>query len=207
MYFPFLTCEVKSGTGGLEVADRLNAHSADIATRAIFELFKPAERAEEVDKKVLAFSVSQSDIDVRIYGYYPLLKEGKATYHRRSIEMFNFQARDGLEKWTTYKFVKNLYQHWAPDHLKRIRSVLDALPEDITSLAARPTQNTDLSQQVDSSHISEDAAGSSVGTDSKAQEQMAPTLPQTSDTSVSIPQMDSRQKGVSKATKTNKRSR
>ena len=27
MYFPFLTCEVKSGTAALDVADRQNAHS------------------------------------------------------------------------------------------------------------------------------------------------------------------------------------
>lgn len=39
MLFPFLTCEVKCGTTGLNVADRQNAHSMAVAVRATAKLF------------------------------------------------------------------------------------------------------------------------------------------------------------------------
>jgi len=60
MLFPFLTCEVKCGTTGLDVADRQNAHSMKLAIRGIVELFKLAKRENELHRETLTYSISPS---------------------------------------------------------------------------------------------------------------------------------------------------
>lgn len=110
MYFPFLTCEVKCGAAALDVADRQNAHSMTIATRAVVELFRYVKREKELDREILAFSISHDHESVRIYGHYPLAVDGeKTTFYRHPIRKFDFTEQDGREKWTTYKFTKNVY--------------------------------------------------------------------------------------------------
>ena len=44
---------------------------------------------------------------------------------------FSFTALDGKDKWTAYKFTKNVYDIWMPIHLKRICLAIDELPPDI----------------------------------------------------------------------------
>lgn len=72
MYFPFLTCEVKCGTAALDIADRQNAYSMTLAVRGIVELFRAVKREDEVNRQILAFSISHDHQSVRIYGqiYY-----------------------------------------------------------------------------------------------------------------------------------------
>ncbi|KAF7958048.1 hypothetical protein EAE96_003615 [Botrytis aclada] len=79
MYFPFLACEVKCSTAPLDVADRQNAHSMTIAVRGIVELFKLGKREKELNREILAFSISHDHRTVRIYGHYPVI-DGKK-YH------------------------------------------------------------------------------------------------------------------------------
>ncbi|EDN02279.1 predicted protein [Histoplasma mississippiense (nom. inval.)] len=98
MYFPFLACEVKCGEVALEVADRQNAHSMTVAVR------------------------------VRIYGHYALVKEKQTTFYRRPIRKFDFTEQDGKERWTAYKFTRNIYDIWIPTHLKRIHSAVGQIP-------------------------------------------------------------------------------
>lgn len=128
MYFPFLTCEVKCGAAALDVADRQNAHSMTLAVRGVVELFRIVKREKELHREILAFSVSHDDHTVRIYGHYPVIDGEKTTFYRHSIHDFTFTALDGKEKWTAYKFTKNVYDIWMPTHLKRICSVIDKLP-------------------------------------------------------------------------------
>ncbi len=68
MYFPFLTCEVKCGAAALDIADRQNAHSMTLAVRAVVELFRYVGREKELDREILAFSISHDHRSVRIYG-------------------------------------------------------------------------------------------------------------------------------------------
>jgi hypothetical protein len=68
---------------------------------------------------------------VRIYGHYPVINGKDTTYYRHPIHEFSFTALDGKEKWTAYKFTKNVYNIWMPTHFKRICSVIDELPPDI----------------------------------------------------------------------------
>ena len=131
MYFPFFTCEVKCGAAALDIADRQNAHSMTLAVRAIVELFRLAKREKEVNREILAFSVSHDHRMVRIYGHYPVIDGNDIKYYRHPIHEFSFTALDGKEKWTAYKFTKNVYDNWMPSHFKRICLAIDDIPPDI----------------------------------------------------------------------------
>lgn len=128
MWFPFLTCEVKCGAVGLDVADRQNAHSATLAVRAVVELYRAVNREKELHQEILAFSISHDNRDVRIYGHYPIIDQKETTYYRRPIETFSLTRENGKEKWTAYKFTKNVYDIFMPLHLERICSAVDELP-------------------------------------------------------------------------------
>ncbi|EXJ79029.1 hypothetical protein A1O3_08530 [Capronia epimyces CBS 606.96] len=138
LYFPFLTCEVKCGAAALDVADRQNAHSMTLAVRAVVELFRLVQREKELDREILAFSISHDHQSVRIYGHYPVIEATKTTFYRHPIRNFSFTEREGKDKWTAYSFTKNIYRTWMPTHFKRLCSVIDALP---------PNLNFELSQQ------------------------------------------------------------
>ncbi|EEH15900.1 hypothetical protein PABG_05987 [Paracoccidioides brasiliensis Pb03] len=131
LYFPFLTCEVKCGAAALDIADRQNAHSATIAVRATVELFKLVKREKEVDREIFAFSISHDHTAVRIYGHYAVLEGEKTNFYRHPIQKFDFTALDGKEKWTAYRFTRNVYDIWMPTHFKRICSAIDQIPPDV----------------------------------------------------------------------------
>ena len=110
MYFPFLTYEVKCSAAALDIADRQNAHSMTLAVRAIVELFRYVGREKELDREILAFSISHDHRAVRIYGYYAVIEGKSQKYYRHPIHTFDFTALDGKDKWTAYKFTKNVYE-------------------------------------------------------------------------------------------------
>jgi hypothetical protein len=154
MYFPFLTCEVKCGAAALDVADRQNAHSMTLAVRGIVGLFRLVKREKELHREILAFSVSHDHRTVRIYGHYPIIDGKKTTFYRHPIHEFSFTALDGKEKWTAYKFTKNVYDIWIPTHLKRICSVIDTLPNFEVSQQSE-LGGSGLSQVLESHNLSE----------------------------------------------------
>jgi hypothetical protein len=154
LYFPFLTCEVKCGAASLDVADRQNAHSMTIAVRGIVEFFKLAKREKELHREILAFSISHDHAAVRIYGHYPVIDGNKTTFYRHTIRRFDFTELDGKEKWSAYKFTKNLYDVWMPTHFKRLCSVIDELPRDPNFSVSPLSGGTRLSQVFESYHLS-----------------------------------------------------
>ena len=131
IYFPFLTCEVKCGNAALVLADRQNAQSMSIALRALVLLFRYVKREKELDREILAFSISHDDTSVRVYGHYPVIEGDETTFYRHPIQAFTFTILDGKEKWTAYRFTKNVYDHFSPKLLKLICSAIDDLPTDI----------------------------------------------------------------------------
>lgn len=143
MYFPFLTCEVKCGAAALDIADRQNAQSMTIAVRALIVLFRLVKREKELDREILAFSISHDHTSVRMYGHYPVIEGDKTTFYRHPIHRFDFTALEGKEKWTTYKFAKNVYDHHSIKLHKIICSAIDDLPADITF---DPSHSTSFSQ-------------------------------------------------------------
>ncbi|KAL2126036.1 hypothetical protein VTI74DRAFT_1895 [Chaetomium olivicolor] len=58
IHFPFLTWEVKCGAAALDIVNRQNAYSMTLAVRGIVELFRTVKREDEVNRKMLAFSIS-----------------------------------------------------------------------------------------------------------------------------------------------------
>lgn len=131
IYFPFLTCEVKCGDAALETADRQNAHSMTVAVRGVVELYKAVNREQELHREILAFSVSHDHTAVRIYGHYALIEDKQTTFYRHTIRKFYFTDQDGKERWTAYKFTRNIYDIWMPTHLQRLHSAIDQIPSEL----------------------------------------------------------------------------
>ena len=88
-----------------------------LAVRSVVELFRFAKREKELHREILAFSVSHDHQAVRIYGHYPVVDRNKTIFYRHSIYVFDFTTLDGRDKWTAYKFTKNMYEVWMPVYL------------------------------------------------------------------------------------------
>jgi hypothetical protein len=161
MYFPFLTCEVKCGASALEIADRQNAHSMTIAVRSVIELYRAVSRERELNKQVLAFSISHDHQSVRIYAHYAVVEATGTTFHRHPVHRFDFTVLKGRDKWTAYKFTRNVYDIWMPLHLKRICSAIDQLPSGLDfgvhgGSEVQSEAATGLSQGIESLHQQSD---------------------------------------------------
>ena len=188
MYFPFLTCEVKCGAAALDIADRQNAHSMTIAVRGVVELYKAVKREKELHREILAYSISHDHRTVRIYSHYAVFEKSKTTFYRHPIKTFDFTSEEGKDKWTAYKFTKNIYDVWMPTHLKRICSVINQLPSNLDF----EVQGSEL-QFTEASGLSQELGGllseaSNVESASNQDDnELAPIIPQTEtpDTSVS----------------------
>ncbi|KJZ68642.1 hypothetical protein HIM_11972 [Hirsutella minnesotensis 3608] len=161
MHFPFLTCEVKCGAAALDVADRQNAHSMTLAARGVAELFRLVGREEEINRQILAFSISHDHRLVRIYGHDPVIQGKDIKYYRQPIHTFDFTTLDGKDKWTAYRFTKNVYDIWMPEHFKKICSAIDQLPSDL-DFNVPALAETGLSQSLESHGLSESDFGSSL---------------------------------------------
>ncbi|AEO56307.1 hypothetical protein MYCTH_2301073 [Thermothelomyces thermophilus ATCC 42464] len=183
MYFPFLTCEVKCGTAALDIADRQNAHSMTLAVRAIVDLFRAVKREDEVNRKILAFSISHDNTSVRIYGHYPVIAGNDTKYYRHPIHKFDFTALDGKDKWTAYRFTKNVYDIWMPEHFKNICSAIDQLPLEL-DVDAPPLSDTTTGLSQDLGGLMQSDAGS-VSQDSQSSN--ARQQGRTPDTSFTVP--------------------
>lgn len=160
MYFPFFTCEVKCGAAALDIADRQNAHSMTLAVRGVVEIFRLAKREKELDRELLAFSVSHDHRTVRIYGHYPVVHGKDTTFYRYPIRTFDITELDGNEKWTAYKFTKNVYDTWVAAHFKRLCSVIDQLPSGLSFELSEPSdqvaqQESGLSQELQTYNLSQ----------------------------------------------------
>ena len=159
MYFPFLSCEVKCGAAALDIADRQNVHSITVAVRALVKLFRSIKREKELDRETLTFSISHDDTSVRIYGHYPIIEGDKTTFYRHPVHKFDFTVLDGKERWTSYKFVKNVYDRHSPKLHKLVCSALDDLPADINFEPSQSASFSDSSSQ----SLQQSGTGSRVG--------------------------------------------
>ncbi|OCK74472.1 hypothetical protein K432DRAFT_257283, partial [Lepidopterella palustris CBS 459.81] len=137
MYLPFLSSEVKCGAAGLDIADRQNAHTQTVILRGLYTLFRLVDRENELlirqlHREINGFTISHSDLEVRIWGHYAIIYGKDVEFYRRSIAEFSISpTARGDERWTAYSFVKNVYDLWLPEQYKRISSVIDMLPADL----------------------------------------------------------------------------
>ncbi|KND86127.1 hypothetical protein TOPH_09249 [Tolypocladium ophioglossoides CBS 100239] len=193
MYFPFLTCEVKCGAAALDIADRQNAHSMTLAVRGIVELFRAVKREDEVNRKILAFSVSHNHRSVRIYGHYPVITKKDIKYYRHPIHDFSFTALDGKDKWTAHRFTKNVYDTWMPAHFKNICSAIDRLPSDLDFDVPPLSDATGLSQVL--GNLMQSGACSASAGERESQSSIAEQQAVTPDTSFSRVEVAKRRRG------------
>lgn len=153
MYFPFLMCEVKSGKEDLDRADRQNMHSSSVAVRALLRLEQEADkyrsdkRLAHLSGQILVFSILHDQQDARLYGHYALIRGENWIYYRYPIKRFHIltSAKDTL---SIYNFVQNILESHLPEHLKRLRDALAALPHPTTvSIPTSEMASQDSSQQ------------------------------------------------------------
>jgi hypothetical protein len=130
MYLPFLSSEVKCGAAGFDIADRQNAHTQSVVLRGLHTLFCSVGRQNELHREINGFSISHNDMEVRIWGHYAVIDGNEAKFYRHAIAVASIlPTLRGDERWTAYRFVKNIYDLWLPEHFKRICSVIDMLPD------------------------------------------------------------------------------
>ncbi|OJD12880.1 hypothetical protein AJ78_06595 [Emergomyces pasteurianus Ep9510] len=172
MYFSFLICEVKCGAAALDVADRQNAHSMTLAVRSVTDLFRLANRENELHREILAFSISHDHRTVRIYGHYSIIKEEETSFYRYSIRTFDFTELNGKEKWAAYK----------------ICSVIDDLPLDLhfEVLLQSELGESGLSQRLESHHLADQTSHDIASlNEADSQSSHVGSRDETSDTSLS----------------------
>ncbi|KAL8938799.1 MAG: hypothetical protein Q9216_003699 [Gyalolechia sp. 2 TL-2023] len=139
MYFPFLMGEVRCSEQDLARADRQNSHSCSIAVNALIQLYRAIPpvleedgnskpRVQELDRQILAFSISHDNSTAKLYGHYPVVEGEKTSFYRYPIYDLNLEFRCGNERWQFYQFVRSVYASFAPAHLKRIKSAIAQLP-------------------------------------------------------------------------------
>lgn len=187
MYFPFLTCEVKCGAAALDIADRQNAHSMTLAVRGIVELFRAVKRDDEVNRQILAFSISHDHQSVRIYGHYPVIDGRETKYYRHPIRKFDFTELGGRDKWTAYRFTKNVYDIWMPGHFKNICSAVDQLPSNLNFDVPPLSEATGLSQDL-GNLMQSDAGSASMRLEGGSRSSNAEQHPSTPGTSFTRPE-------------------
>jgi hypothetical protein len=126
-----------------------------LAVRAIVELFRLVRREMELHRENLAFSISHDYRSVRIYGHYPVIDRRDTKYYRHPIRTFDFTELNGKEKWTAYKFTRNVFDTWMPAHFKRLCSIIEALPIDLDFSVPQLAEGSGLSQELESYYLSE----------------------------------------------------
>ncbi|KAF2214178.1 hypothetical protein CERZMDRAFT_21453, partial [Cercospora zeae-maydis SCOH1-5] len=130
MYFPFLLCEAKCGKKNINDADRQNVHSASIAVNAVVRLCRAAgeQSAESLSGHVLVFSVSHDNERVKIYGHFPIIREGRTTFHRYYVHDYSLNGHYGRDRNTGSNFTRAVYRDFYPLHLRRIQQAIARLP-------------------------------------------------------------------------------
>lgn len=136
MYFPFLLCEAKCGKKNINDADRQNVHSASIAVNAIVKLCagKEGNDTEKLSGHILVFSISHDNERVKIYGHFPLIQNGRTTFHRYYVHDYSLDGHYGRDRNTGSNFTRALYREFYPAHLRRIQEAIARLPSPRTTL-------------------------------------------------------------------------
>ncbi|KAL7922325.1 hypothetical protein ACQKWADRAFT_293171 [Trichoderma austrokoningii] len=124
MFFPCFSCEI----GSFEITRRQNTHNMTIGMRAVVDLFRGVRREAEVHRQILAFSISHDCYEAEIVAHYPVILGENTEFYQQTISSFVF-TDSGFDKWTAYRFTKNMYEFWMPAHFQWLCSAIDQLPE------------------------------------------------------------------------------
>lgn len=135
MYFPFLVCEAKCGKKNINDADRQNVHSASIAVNAIVQLCRAGgeDCVQSLSGRILVFSISHDNERVKIYGHYPLMRDGRTTFHRYYVHDYSLDGHQGQDRSTGSDFTCAVYRNFYPSHQARIQQAIARLPDPQTT--------------------------------------------------------------------------
>lgn len=139
MYFPFLVCEAKCGRRNINDADRQNVHSASITVKAIVQLCLAGGRefAQDINGQILVFSISHDNERVKIYGHFPLIRDGRVTFHRYYVHDYSLDGHYGRDRNTGSNFTRAVYRDFYPVYLGRIRRAVARLQDPrLTSMVS-----------------------------------------------------------------------
>lgn len=121
-------------------------HSASIAVRAVVQLYQNISAANEVDRKILAFSVAHNDTTVNIFGHFATVEEQKLTFFRCRLYYGDLPA----DFAKPYNIIRAIYDVFFPQHLARIRGALNRMRgralESFTSQLDEDSQENAASQ-------------------------------------------------------------
>ena len=184
--FPFLICEAKNGEEGLNKANRQNIHSGSIAVRAIIDLHRAAfgksepKRVTDLYGQILAFTISHNHNTAYICGNFAVAADDydasaaavppataqlspfpgeKLQFYRHEIALFSLTMFDGQDRYKAYNFVQNVYEHFAPVHLQRIKAATASLMR--TGTSALDNERTGLSFSTSDMALDEAASAES----------------------------------------------
>ena len=59
---------------------------------------------------------------------YPVLASDETSYYLHPIHDFSLTALSGKDKWTAYRFTRNVNDTWMPTHFQKICSAINQLP-------------------------------------------------------------------------------
>lgn len=138
LYFPFLTCEVKSHKAPIYETDNQNAYSMMLAVTAIVDLFRAAKMEESVNRQVLGFALCYNHMNIRLDGYYPIIAGARTDIYRKNLYHYQLSpstaavSSNSNTTWQSWHFIRNIYESWAPKHLEHLRHAINSL--DITAI-------------------------------------------------------------------------
>ena len=124
--------------------------------------------------KSFFFFILHNYTAIKIFGHYALIKEDKTYFYRYLFERSIFIAHDGRDRWTANNFVRKLYDHFAPVHLKRIQDALPYMPEPRSESFISTTSVEEGSETSDSQEMAT-SAPSSQGIERAKKARLKPT--------------------------------
>ena len=81
--------------------------------------------------EVLFFSVSHDAAFVEIFAHYPVIEEENTmNIYCHLVRSFDLNDDDGRNRWTSYNYIRAIYEHFSKMHLKRIREAIIRLPDE-----------------------------------------------------------------------------
>lgn len=123
---------------GLEQADNQSAHSMTLAIMSVVNLFRRAQCERTIHLEILGFSISYNHKAVQLYCHYPVINGENTAIYRSKLHRHDFDFQQDRDRWKSYRFVRSVYERWAPMHFKRLCDAIDRIDGnfDVSSLSS-----------------------------------------------------------------------
>ena len=123
MMFPFYICEAKCFDKSIEESELQALHGASVASNAVLQLYEKISAVEELNRRILAFSVSHNQRLVKIFAHFALIDGGKISFHRHRLFETDLLV-DESNRHSPYRIALGIWKHFYPIHVGRIRGAL-----------------------------------------------------------------------------------